>query len=124
MQSVKFSSGEPPSPSQPAASRRYSELSPKQQALLRKFQQIGYGSVENLFFQDGDPVEKPAPKTRRNIRLRSYAKRRPQEPPDDFELKDEHVEFFNFLEEERSGYISKIEVRDGLPAEMSVEEAN
>ncbi len=128
MQPIQFNSGTPPSPSnnasQPAVSRRYSGLTPKQQNLLRKFQIIGYGTVENLFFQDGDPVDKPAPKTRRNIRLRGFGLKKPQDPLGDFELKDEHIEFFTFLEEERSGYIAKIEVRDGLPAEMSVEEVD
>lgn len=102
--------------------RYYRDLTTKQQGLLRKFQQVGYGSVENLYFEDGEPLARPAPKTRRNIRLKSYGAEKPPEPSADFELKDEQVKFFTLLEEEGSGYIAQIKVTDGLPAEVSVEE--
>jgi hypothetical protein len=102
--------------------RYYRDLTAKQQGLLRKFQQVGYGSVDNLYFEDGEPLARPAPKTRRNIRLKSYGNAKPPDPPDDFELKEEHVKFFELLEEEGSGYIANIKITDGLPAEVSMED--
>lgn len=102
--------------------RYYRDLTSKQQGLLRKFQQVGYGSVENLYFEDGEPVSRPAPKTRRQIRLKNYSTAKPPDPTDDFELKDEHIKFFTLLKKEGSGYIAQIKVTDGLPAEVSMEE--
>jgi hypothetical protein len=104
--------------------RRLRQLTRRQQDILVKMSRIGWGTVENLVFQDGEPVARPAPKIRRNIRLRGKAQARPADPPDDYELKDEQIEFVTFLEQQRSGCISRIDVRDGLPAEMSVDEVD
>ena len=102
--------------------RFFSDLRPSQQALLRIFQQVAHGFVENLYFEEGEPLSRPAPKIRRQIRIKSYGIQKPPDPPDDFELKDEHIKFFELLREESSGYIAQIRVCDGLPAEVSMEE--
>ena len=102
--------------------RRFSDLTPKQQALLRKFQNIGWGTVEDLFFEGGDPIVRPAPKVHRVIRLRGKGSGPTLHSERDFVLRDEHVTFFSFLREQQSGHIHRIEICDGLPAEMSVEE--
>jgi hypothetical protein len=106
----------------PFAARRFQSLTPKQQELLRKFQSIGWGSMEGLVFQHGDPVLRPVPKVSRTIRLRSGGAPPCECLAEDFELKDEYVRFFDFLMEQQDGSISRIEIRDGLPAEMSVDE--
>ena len=104
--------------------RRYSELTPEQQIIIRKFQKVGFGTIENLCFAKGEPLTHPAPKIRRQIRLKRNGNAKPPDPSDDFELKNEHVEFFNYLKEKGNGIITKIEVQNGLPAEMSVEEVD
>ncbi|MBC2595649.1 hypothetical protein H5P28_15380 [Ruficoccus amylovorans] len=106
----------------PDPAGNFQSLTPKQQELLRKFQSIGWGSMEGLVFQRGDPVLRPMPKVRRTIRLRSRSSPKSACPAEDFKLKDEYMCFFGFLMEQRDGSIAHIEIRDGLPAEMSVEE--
>jgi hypothetical protein len=107
----------------PDEPRHFRDLTKKQQDLLRKFQEIGWGVIEDLVFQNGDPVLRPMPKIQRKIKLRK-GKGPPRNcrPADDFELKDEHISFFSFLMEQQDGSIDRIEICDGLPAEMSVEE--
>lgn len=103
--------------------RYFRDLTKKQQNLLRKFQEIRWGVIENLVFQNGDPVLRPMPKIQRKIKLRKAKGSPPNDrPAEDFELKDEHVSFFSFIMEQQDGSINRIEICDGLPAEMSVED--
>ena len=101
--------------------RYFSDLTAKQQALLRRFQNVGWGAIEGIHFENGDPMSRPAPKVHKTLKLRSKGSRVAPRPEHNFMLRDEHVTFFSFLREQQNGHILRIEICDGLPAEMSVE---
>ncbi|MBN2069586.1 MAG: hypothetical protein JW739_08125 [Opitutales bacterium] len=101
--------------------RYFSNLTVSQQQLVLKFKQIEWGSMQYLAYFGGEPILRPPPKVKRIIRLKRPSSRKPQLPTD-FELKQEYISFFAYLEQQQNGCIKNIEIRDGLPAEMSVEE--
>ncbi len=105
-----------------SAIRYFGDLTPKQQALLRKFQCVGWGALEGIYFENGEPMSRPAPRVHKTIRLRSKGPVTAPRPEHNFALSNEHVTFFSFLREQQNGHILRIEICDGLPAEMSVEE--
>ena len=100
--------------------RHFRELPRNHQTLLRRFQETGWGTVENLIVREGQPIL-PGLRIRKTIRLKSRD-RSPSLQKGDFVLKDEHIEFLQILREMGNGCIARIEVRDGLPAEVSMEE--
>jgi hypothetical protein len=101
--------------------RYFSSLTVSQQKLVLLFKKTQWGTMHNLAFYNGEPIFRPPPKIKRIIRL-AESRYNKHETHGDFKLKKEFNSFFDYLEEQQNGCITFIDIRDGLPAEMSVEE--
>jgi hypothetical protein len=100
---------------------RKSQLSPSRRQLVEKMQDLGYGEIRQLVVIKGEPVVEPLPKIVRRHKLTSP--RRRQVPPrsEDYILKEQVVNLFDDFDQMGNGVVAVIEVRDGLPCEITLE---
>lgn len=99
-----------------------SSLSPRRNRLLEICQQVGFGRVEDLVFEDQEPLFDPPPRIVREIKFGGENGPRPELGTADFLLKQQVVELFEFLDERQSGTIDVLEVKHGLPFRVIVTE--
>ncbi len=98
-------------------------LRPIEQKLIALSRKIGYGCLRNLAVHDGQLVLLPQTRARRKYRLGKPEQGRHTQPlPADFKLKAHHLDLIARLRRIRSGRIVSIEVQDGLPVDLTIEE--
>lgn len=97
------------------------ELRPSERAFVTALRKLGYGRFESLQIRSGELVLEPWP---RSIRAVKFASRTAQPEPssEEFELKKQVAEFFGYVRGVEAGEIRSLEVRDGLPFSMTIEE--
>jgi hypothetical protein len=98
-----------------STSLRFSQLSPSRQALVRLFQSINFGSVENLRVENAEPAFHPPPMLLKDVKLDSDEAPRPEMTLVDFVLGDEVLRLLRLLDDMKLGTIRRIEVRAGIP---------
>jgi hypothetical protein len=103
------------------ATTRFRQLSAPRQALVRLFQSINYGRIEDLEVRSGEPVFNPAPRVLIDVRLTSDEVPRTEHELGDFALSEETVRLMDRLGELGDGSVTLIEIRAGLPRRMVVE---
>jgi hypothetical protein len=112
-----------PPPSQPPARTvRKSHLSAERQWLVETMQRIGFGRIKKLIILRGQPQADPPPRLYRDLRVSGPNPLRRESRLRDFVLKQRVVDFFEQLDHLHNGTIAWLEVRDGLPYEMTLEE--
>ena len=94
---------------------RFSDLSAPRQALIRLFQTMNFGYIENLHVRDHQPIYLPAPDVLVDVKLDHDEGPRPEMELDDFEVAGEVSRLLVRLDAMKDGRIDKIEVRGGLP---------
>ncbi len=96
------------------------ELSVPQRKLLGLMQKVGYGRINNLTVEKGEPVLSTDSSIERDLKLgaNDYFPK----AGEDFVLKKKMAEFFDQLTEIKDGFIRKIEIRGGLPILLQIEE--
>jgi hypothetical protein len=100
---------------------RLAQLSSTRQSLVRLFQSINYGCVQNLEVRDGEPVlSSPGPNMSVDIRLDSEDPGRDELALADFALCAEVLRLMSLMDQVRNGKISKIEVRAGIPRRITL----
>lgn len=80
---------------------------------------MGFGKICDLKVAGGEPILENVSALKR----RKLAK--PQLPiqfSDVFQLKTEHLEFFQTLDEIQNGVIALVDIRNGLPCEIDIVE--
>ena len=97
------------------------ELSAARTRLVEMMQQIGFGRVDDLVVQDGEPVFNPMPRIIQDIKLGAENVARPQPDSADFTLRSQVIELFAHLTELGNGTVQSIEVRHGLPFRLLVQ---
>jgi hypothetical protein len=105
------------------ATRTKSTLSPARQQLLRLFQELNFGRIENLDVRQGEPVLDPSPQVIREVKFGGENGPRPERHAHDFLLKGQVVELLDQLDRLQDGTIRLLEVKHGLPFRMLVAEA-
>jgi hypothetical protein len=96
------------------------DLRNSERQFLAGLQRLGYGRLQGLSIRDGELVLDPWPTTIRDVKFGA----RPNQPEpkgDDFLLKQQLVEFFEYVRSVESGVIRVLEVKNGLPFSMSIE---
>ena len=83
---------------------------------------IGFGRIKHLVVVNGQPLTHPPPRMYRDHRLTGSNGRRREKQIPDFILKDQVVHLFEEFDRIGNGVISSLEVRDGLPYGMTLEE--
>ena len=101
-----------------------SSLSPRRKRLLKICQQVGFGRVEDLVFEDREPLFDPPPRIVREIKFGGENGPRSELRTADFLLKQQVVELFKFLDERQSGTIDVLDVKHGLPFRVIVTEVS
>lgn len=97
------------------------DLSAPSQRLLRLFQMINFGRLEELEIRDGEPVFSPTPRVFLELKLDVEDRPRPEAGIDRFPLRSQVGRFFTQLAQLRDGTVECIEIRHGLPFRMVVE---
>jgi len=97
------------------------DLSAPSQRLLRLFQMINFGRLEELEIRDGEPVFSPAPRIFLELKLDVEDRPRPESGIERFPLRNQVGRFFTQLAHLRDGTVECIEIRHGLPFRMVVE---
>lgn len=98
------------------------ELSGPQARLIEMFQHLNFGRVEGLVVKRGQPVFNPAPRVVRKLLIGAENGPRPESKLRDFILKQQTVEVLEVIGQIDDGRVRSIEVRNGLPVSMEVEQ--
>lgn len=101
-------------------SDRKQNLSPSRQRLIELMQETHFGRIENLVVRNGEPVFEPAPRVIRDIVFTKDNGAHPARAKEDFALKDQHQQLFQFFEHECSMTIDTLIIQHGLPVRMSL----
>ena len=96
-------------------------LSPDKQRLLRLFQAINFGRVEELEIREGEPEFSPAPRVFVELKLDANDGPRPESRLDRFPLRSQVARFFTQIARLNDGTVELVEVRHGLPFRMVIE---
>ena len=97
------------------AQLRFSDLSAPRQALVRRCQQLGFGTIRNLEIQDREPVFGPETEVIFDLKLDSDEMPRPEQSLSDFVICSEIQRLCAMLDTLGDGAIEDIEVRAGIP---------
>lgn len=97
------------------------DLLPVERVLLEAIRSLGFGQIEFLRIRGGEPVLDPWPTIVRDLKF--GVDRQEQRPTsgNDFELKREVAELFEYTREVDDGEIRVLVVRHGLPFTMEIE---
>jgi hypothetical protein len=98
-----------------------SELRSSERVFLAAMQRLSFGRFEFLRIENGELVLDPWPTTVRGVKFGSEDAATCKTFPDEFELKRQIVEFFDYVRTVDAGEIRCLEVRHGLPFSMEVE---
>lgn len=97
-------------------------LRPPEQRLLELARRVSYGTLQDMVVQNGELVPGPPVKIKHKLRLgKINAGRCVRFISEDFKLKKQHIECIERIRGIKNGTVS-IEVRDGLPVDIVVEE--
>lgn len=97
------------------------QLTPAQLMLLTLMQRIAYGRIEDLPVQEGQPVMQPLPYVVREVKF-GLAASHNEHDRDRFQLRTQVVQCFEQLEKLGSGTVRSLEIQDGIPFRMTLEE--
>jgi hypothetical protein len=100
---------------------QFADLSPSWQRLLRLFQSINFGRVEELEIRSGEPVFSPEPRVFLELKLDAADGPRPERRLDRFGLCSQVERFVEQVGRLNDGTVERIEVRHGLPFRMVIE---
>jgi len=103
------------------ATLHFRQLSAPCQRLVRIFQSINFGRIEDLEVRSGEPVFNPAPRVLITVELSSDEGARAEYDLGDFALPKETVRLMDHLSELGHGTVAIIEVRAGLPRRLVIE---
>ena len=97
-------------------------LSQPRRRLVELMQAINFGRIEGLRLHGGEPQLDSSLRIAREIKFGGENRPRPELGRDDFELKHQVRDLMEHLNQIGTGQIPVIEVKNGLPFRMVVEE--
>jgi len=97
------------------------DLLPSELAFLPAMQRLRFGRFEYLRIENGELVLDPWPTTVQAVKFGSENTVTSGTPTDDFQLKRQVIELFEYVREVSAGEIRTLEIRHGLPFSMEVE---
>jgi hypothetical protein len=101
---------------------RLHELSPARTRVHDLLRSIGFGRVEGLRIVDREAVLEPPPRIFRSVKLGGEAPPRPERVTGDCVLKKALLDLFDQFDRIGDGVIARLDLKDGLPCSMVVEE--
>jgi len=97
------------------------DLSASERRFAEAMHDLGFGWFELLRIERGEMVLDPWPTTVRGIKFGSADNVTGKLPPEDFELKAQVAEFFEYVRSVDFGEIRCLDVRHGLPFSAEIE---
>jgi hypothetical protein len=98
------------------------DLLPSERRILDAIERLWFGRIEHLGISHGEVVLDPWPTTTRDVKF--CAKGGLNEPAgNEFLLKQQVAEFFEYIRDVDAGEIRTLEVKSGLPFSMEIEMA-
>jgi hypothetical protein len=97
------------------------DLRPSERCFLSAMRQLGHGRIEFLRVERGDLVLDPWPTIVRDIKFGTTDPVAVKQFPEEFELKRQVVDFFEYVRSVDSGEIRTLEIHNGLPFSMEIE---
>ena len=104
--------------SRPASTR---DLRPSERAFAAAMSTLGFGRFEYLRIERGELVLDPWPTVVRDVKFGSQDPSAAKTLPDEFELKPQVAELFEYVRAVDAGEIRTLEVKHGLPFSMEIE---
>lgn len=101
--------------------QRFSDLSAARQVLVRLFQSLNFGQIQDLAIRAGEPIFDPATAVLVDVKLDVDEGPRPEADLTDFVLQDEVRRLMARLDGLQNGTIERIEVRAGIPRRVIFE---
>lgn len=105
---------------QGTSSRTRRTLSPARQHLVHTLQWLNFGKIEQLSVRDGEPTCTDGLRIVREVKFGGENGPRPEAALDDFLLKAQVVELFEYFDRVRDCDIDVLDVKHGLPFRMLV----
>jgi hypothetical protein len=96
-------------------------LLPSERRFVTAMQDLAFGRFEFLQIRNGELLLDPWPAAVRGIKFGSEDAPASQTRPDEFDLKRQVVEFFEYVRAVDAGEIRRLDVRHGLPFSMEIE---
>lgn len=100
------------------------ELSRPRYRLLQWMQQLNFGVFEGLPIRDKEPVLEPRPRVIREVKLGADCGPQPHSHLKGFALKKQVLDLFSLFDNIVNGTIRRLEIKNGLPFRVEVEEAD
>jgi hypothetical protein len=97
-------------------------LTEPEKRLARIFHRIQFGRIEGMLFRDGEPAFDPLPRIFRKIKLGAGDNIGTADYSEDSLLRPQEVDLFNRLRKLEDGKLDFLEVHNGLPSLMKIEE--
>jgi len=98
-------------------------LLPSERTFVTAMSHLGFGRFEYLRIEHGELVLDPWPTVVRDVKFGSQDPGASKIPPDEFELKPQVAELFEYVRSVDAGEIRTLEIKHGLPFSMEIEMA-
>jgi len=115
----------PPMRDQSGSSKRptqLTELHDSERRLLRAMQDLAYGRFEFLKIERGELVLDPWPLTVRDVKFGATDQGSEIAPEANFQLKEQVAELFEYIRSVEFREIRVLEIKNGLPFSMKIEQ--
>jgi len=99
------------------------DLRATERTFVAEMSSLGFGRFEYLRIERGELILDPWPTAVRDVKFCSCDPGAAKMPPDDFELKPQVAELFEYIRDVDAGEIRCLEVKSGLPFSMEIEMA-
>jgi len=96
------------------------DLRPTERAFVTAMQRLCFGRFESLGIERGELVLDPWPTMVRSVKFAGEESTVPRMSSDEFTLKRQVIELFEYVRAVESGEICCLEIRHGLPFSMEV----
>jgi hypothetical protein len=100
---------------------RLNDLPPGRRWLVEAMRKMVYGTIEDIVLIDGEPMLDPLPKVLRSKRL-GAKNSSVRECAGNYLLKQQVLEIFEEFDQIGSGIVARIDVRDGLPYKIALQD--
>jgi type II secretory pathway component PulJ len=99
-----------------------SSLSAAQCQLVELLQTLNFGRIEGLHVKAGQPTFDPAPRVVQKLKMGGDNGPRQETSLQDFRLKNQMIEMLEALAVMGDGVVLAVEVKNGLPFSMEIEQ--
>ncbi len=97
------------------------DLRPSERTFVAAVSRLGFGRFEYLRIERGELVLEPWPTAVRDVKFGTTAPGALRQFPNEFELKQQVAELFEYIRSVDAGEIRRLEVKHGLPFSMEIE---